>query len=142
MMPPATASASASARNCSRTWRGFAPTAMRTPISRVRSLTLTSMMFMMPMPPTSSDTAAMLASSSVSASLLSCLRDAVSVRFLTVKSSSSPTRDAVTIAQQRRPPARATASVTSSDVTSIRIVPGMNFCRLPWIFARNVETGT
>ena len=29
----------------------------------------------------------------------------------------------------------ATAVVTSSDVTSIRIVPGMNFCRLPWIFA-------
>jgi len=31
----------------------FAPTALRTPISRVRSVTLTSMMFMMPMPPTS-----------------------------------------------------------------------------------------
>ena len=90
MMPPASASASASARNCSRTWRGLAPTAMRTPISRVRSLTLTSMMFMMPMPPTSSDTAAMLASSRVSASLLSCLRDAVSVRFLIEKSSSPP----------------------------------------------------
>ena len=35
------------------------------PISRVRSVTDTSMMFMIPMPPTSSDTAAMLASSSV-----------------------------------------------------------------------------
>ena len=35
-----------------------------------------------------------------------------------------------------------TAAVTSSDVTSTRIVPGMNFCRLPWIFARNVVTGT
>ena len=42
-----------------------APTARRTPISRVRSVTDTSMMFMMPMPPTSSDTAAMLASSVV-----------------------------------------------------------------------------
>ena len=30
--------------------QGLAPTAMRTPISRVRSVTLTSMMFMMPMP--------------------------------------------------------------------------------------------
>ena len=38
--------------------RGRAPTAMRRPISRVRSVTDTSMMFMMPMPPTSSDTAA------------------------------------------------------------------------------------
>ena len=30
-----------------------APSALRTPISRVRSVTDTSMMFMMPMPPTS-----------------------------------------------------------------------------------------
>ena len=35
-----------------------APTAMRMPISRVRSVTETSMMFMMPMPPTSSEIAA------------------------------------------------------------------------------------
>ena len=33
--------------------RRRAPTALRMPISRVRSVTLTSMMFMMPMPPTS-----------------------------------------------------------------------------------------
>ena len=46
-------------------WCGSAPTAMRMPISRVRSVTLTSMMFMIPMPPTSSDTAATLASSMV-----------------------------------------------------------------------------
>ena len=52
--------------------RGLAPTAMRTPISRVRSVTLTSMMFMIPMPPTSSDTAAMLASSVVSVLVPSC----------------------------------------------------------------------
>ena len=38
---------------------------MRRPISRVRSVTDSSMMFMMPMPPTSSDTPATLASSSV-----------------------------------------------------------------------------
>ena len=36
--------------------RRRAPSAFRTPISRVRSVTETSMMFMMPMPPTSSDT--------------------------------------------------------------------------------------
>ena len=35
-----------------------APVAMRMPISRVRSVTLTSMMFMTPMPPTSSEIAA------------------------------------------------------------------------------------
>ena len=42
--------------------RRVAPMALRTPISRVRSVTLTSMMFMMPMPPTSKLTAAMPAS--------------------------------------------------------------------------------
>ena len=35
-----------------------APTAIRSPISRVRSVTETSMMFMMPTPPTTSETAA------------------------------------------------------------------------------------
>ncbi len=36
-----------------------APSALRRPISRVRSVTETSMIFMMPMPPTSSEMAAM-----------------------------------------------------------------------------------
>ena len=39
--------------------RRGAPTARRMPISRVRSRTLASMMFMMPMPPTSSEIDAM-----------------------------------------------------------------------------------
>ena len=39
-------------------WAFEAPMALRTPISRVRSVTLTSMIFMMPMPPTTSDIAA------------------------------------------------------------------------------------
>ena len=42
-----------------------APTDKRMPISRVLSVTDTSMMFMMPMPPTSSDTPAIAASSVV-----------------------------------------------------------------------------
>src|SRR2546427_9751216 len=49
--------------------RGFAPTAIRRPISRVLSVTLTSMMFMMRIPPTRSDTAAMLERSSKGAVL-------------------------------------------------------------------------
>ena len=36
----------------------LAPSARRMPISRVRSVTFASMMFMMPMPPTSSEMAA------------------------------------------------------------------------------------
>ena len=45
--------------------RPRAPMAMRRPISRVRSVTDTSMMFMMPMPPTMSETDAIAASSIV-----------------------------------------------------------------------------
>ena len=46
-------------RNCSITsWR-LAPSALRMPISRVRSVTETSMMFMMTTPPTTREIAAM-----------------------------------------------------------------------------------
>src|ERR1700680_2620409 len=60
--PPTTESVTASTRNCDRISLVFAPTAWRSPISRVRSVTDTSMMFMMPMPPTINDTEAMAAS--------------------------------------------------------------------------------
>ena len=55
MNPPTRHKVTASSRNCSRIAIGVAPTALRRPISRVRSDTDTSMMFMMPMPPTSSE---------------------------------------------------------------------------------------
>ncbi len=48
----ASESTTASTRNCVSTSRPSAPIARRMPISRVRSVTETSMMFMMPMPPT------------------------------------------------------------------------------------------
>ena len=44
---------------------GAAPSALRSPISRIRSVTDTSMMFMTPIPPTSSEMAAMPASNTV-----------------------------------------------------------------------------
>jgi hypothetical protein len=56
--PPSTDRKTASARNWARTSLRRAPTALRMPISRVRSVTLTSMMFMTPIPPTSSEMAA------------------------------------------------------------------------------------
>src|SRR5713101_1399532 len=62
MVPPITESVTASIRNWSMMWRRRAPTAMRRPISRVRSVTDTSMMFMIPMPPTSRETEAIAAS--------------------------------------------------------------------------------
>jgi hypothetical protein len=47
-----------------------APIALRMPISRVRSVTLTSMMFITPMPPTSSEIAATAPSSVVKTCVL------------------------------------------------------------------------
>ena len=65
MMPPIRERVSASMMNWSRMSQVFAPMAMRMPISRVRSVTDTSMMFMIPMPPTRSETEAMAPSSRV-----------------------------------------------------------------------------
>ena len=53
--PPVSDSRVASARNCARITPGVAPMALRMPISRVRSVTVASMMFMIPMPPTRSE---------------------------------------------------------------------------------------
>ena len=66
-----------------------APTAMRRPISRVRSVTETSMMFMIPMPPTSRLTEATLMSSMVMVFAISTRVAAISSTVRTVKSSSS-----------------------------------------------------
>ena len=57
-MPPVTESVAASTRNWVRMSRRRAPSALRMPISRVRSVTDTSMMFMITMPPTNSEIAA------------------------------------------------------------------------------------
>jgi len=51
--PPEPVSTTASSRNCQAMSRRRAPIALRTPISRVRSVTETSMMSITPMPPTS-----------------------------------------------------------------------------------------
>ena len=58
-MPPKAEVVAASVTNWARMTRSLAPMALRMPISRVRSVTDTSMMFMMPMPPTSSEMPAM-----------------------------------------------------------------------------------
>ncbi len=56
--PPTSAIVPDSIRNCIRMSFGRAPSALRIPISRVRSVTLTSMMFMITMPPTTSEMSA------------------------------------------------------------------------------------
>ena len=65
MTPPVTLITSASTMNCSRMSCPRAPTALRRPISFVRSVTLTSMMFMMPIPPTSREMPAIAARKAV-----------------------------------------------------------------------------
>ncbi|CRX29690.1 hypothetical protein PAERUG_P54_1_London_24_VIM_2_04_13_06168 [Pseudomonas aeruginosa] len=56
--PPTTESIAASVRNWRRISPWRAPVAMRMPISRVRSRTVMSMMFITPIPPTSREIAA------------------------------------------------------------------------------------
>ena len=56
MMPPIHVRVAASTRNCRRMSPVVAPTALRRPISFVRSVTDTIMIAMTPMPPTSSAT--------------------------------------------------------------------------------------
>ena len=58
IMPPQADRIADSVRNWISTSRVLAPSALRIPISRVRSVTDTSMIFMMPMPPTSREMAA------------------------------------------------------------------------------------
>lgn len=55
---PARLTISASSRNWSRMPPSVAPIALRIPISRVRSVTETSMIFMIPIPPTRREIAA------------------------------------------------------------------------------------
>jgi hypothetical protein len=90
--PPAIPRTTASARNCRSTSRARAPTAMRSPISRVRSVTDTSMMFMIPTPPTSSETEATLASSTSIVLADAAIASAISVGCRMLKSSGVPSR--------------------------------------------------
>ena len=59
MRPPTMPSTIDSIMNCIMMFWNVAPSALRMPISRVRSVTDTIMMFMIPMPPTSSEMLAM-----------------------------------------------------------------------------------
>ena len=55
MMPPITPIEALSSRNCAAMWLRVAPIARRRPISPVRSITPTSVMFAIPIAPTTSD---------------------------------------------------------------------------------------
>src|SRR3990167_6654466 len=68
--PPMSVRMTDSMRNCCRMSPLVAPTALRSPISLVRSVTATSMIFIMPIPPTMSEMDAMAAKKSVSAEVI------------------------------------------------------------------------
>ena len=61
-IPPITVIAADSIKNCRRIIFGLAPNAFRIPISWRRSVTVTIIMFIIPMPPTKSEMAAIAAS--------------------------------------------------------------------------------
>src|SRR5687768_11883288 len=71
MVPPTNEISTVSIRNCRTMSVRRAPSARRTPISRVRSRMLASMMFMMPMPPTNSE---IDASATITTSKMRCVR--------------------------------------------------------------------
>src|SRR6185436_19114122 len=125
MAPPIAASASASMRNCARMSAGCAPTAMRMPISRVRSVTDTSMMFMTPIPPTMSDTSAIDASSVVMVWVVEVNMLVISAMLLVEKSSSSlgprrcRSRNSCAMSLRAR-------GMPSADTALMTIMPGTN----------------
>jgi two-component system response regulator HydG len=112
--PPTMHITTASLRNCASTCQGLAPMAMRMPISRTRSLTLTSMMFMMPMPPTSSEMAPITPRPTDSPAPMLAPVSAMLARLTTWKSSSlSPVmrwRSRSSSAMSTSAPASATSS--------------------------------
>ena len=73
--PPMTATVDDSIKNCSKMSLRRAPSALRTPISRVRSVTETSMIFMITMPPTTSEMEAMAIVTAKNELLMSFHRD-------------------------------------------------------------------
>ena len=94
--------------------RPRAPIALRMPISRVRSRTETSMMFMIPMPPTISEIDAMPPSSSVSVALID---DAVASSWRLVEDREVVVvgrRQVVAVAEEDRDRGRSRRSICSA----------------------------
>ena len=87
--PPVTDINTDSMRNCSDMTGPVAPTAILRPISLVRSVTLTSMMFMMPIPATNSENAAATTSMSVTVSMVDDMVSIISACERMVKSSAA-----------------------------------------------------
>ena len=74
----------ASMMNCPRMSRRLAPRDLRMPISRVRSETDTSMMFMIPMPPTSREMPAMATSTTIMVPIMVFIMSSISAEVTTM----------------------------------------------------------
>ena len=70
--------------NCCMMYRSLAPRDLRMPISRVRSVTETSMIFIMPMPPTTREMAAMPASTATRMLIMLVMVSSISDILVTV----------------------------------------------------------
>src|SRR2546426_2722286 len=115
--PPINVSVAASTRNCHRISRRVAPRALRTPISRVRSVTETIMIAMTPMPPTSRAT---LESTSIT-------RKNAPVSLLnTSRIWSCVIRSKVSGSPGRSPRMRRSCTVTAS-IASVTATPSLGF---------------
>ena len=127
MTPPMQPSTTASIKNCISTSRAVAPIAKRTPISRVRSVTDTNMIFMMPMPPTSRLTAATAPSNAVMICVVEATFSATSAVSRIEKLSSSPSdKDRRSRIRSRTSPLRCTRSLCGSMLMRIvltRLLP-------------------
>ena len=84
MIPPRALVAAASMTNCCMMYRSLAPRDFLMPISRVRSVTDTSMMFIMPMPPTTREMAAMPASTPTRRLIMLVMVSSISDMLVTV----------------------------------------------------------
>ena len=89
-IPPMRPIITASIKNCVIMVRYVAPRALRIPISLVRSVTETIIIFIMPMPPTRSEMAATLPRKRVSVAVVEFIVSIRLVMLLMVKSSSLP----------------------------------------------------
>ena len=72
-IPPRTVMLADSIRNCRRILLGLAPSAFLIPISCLRSVTVTIIMFMIPMPPTKREIAAIAARSMDTVAVISLI---------------------------------------------------------------------
>ena len=90
-MPPIKQISTASIKNCCKIFDLRAPIAIRTPISRVRSVTDTSIMFITPIPPTTKEITAILEIKSFMVPVLLSMV-CLMLSLLTIKKSSVPWR--------------------------------------------------